>query len=118
MLVPSDYMTEEDVKLGAWIFRIRAAKVSRNQMLTDEQINKLDSIGMSWESRMNSEWDIHFAEASKFYDMNKHLNIPVAYKNEDGFALRKWIRHQQEYYTKGILKDDRVDRQMAQKAAK
>lgn len=110
LLVPSDYTTENNIKLGSWIFRIRSAKESRKQILTDEQINKLDSIGMSWESRMNSEWDTHFAEASNFYNMNKHLNIPVAYKSEDGFALGKWIRHQREYYAKGTLKDDRVDR--------
>jgi hypothetical protein len=50
LLIPPSYVTSNDVKLGRWIFKNKQAYrgVPKSGLLTDDQIKKLELIGMQW----------------------------------------------------------------------
>ncbi len=95
--VPVGYKTDTGFCLGAWVRNLRQARQgkSRNRPLTDEQISRLDAIGMQWDSRFDSQWAQAYREAEAYYLQHGTLDVPVAYVSPSGFALGKWISRQQ-----------------------
>lgn len=59
-----------------------------NTPLTEDQITRLETIGMNWEGRFKRQWDRAYEEAERFYRENGHLNVPVDYK-PNGVNLKK-----------------------------
>ncbi len=54
LLVPYSYITEDGVSLGKWISNQRIKRRGTwGKPLTEEQIRKLDAIGMSWDETQN-----------------------------------------------------------------
>ncbi|MBQ8399428.1 MAG: Helicase associated domain protein [Clostridia bacterium] len=108
--VPSDYVDEEGIRLGAWISSIRDAKKnvhSKRAQLTAEQIRKLDDLGMIWGSRQELLWNKNYMAVRAYYQQHGTLDIPVAYETEDGLRIGKWIRRRREEYLKGLLDAER-----------
>lgn len=94
--VPAAYITPEGIRLGLWINsqkQIRAGK-TKGTALTEEQIGRLDMIGMFWENKYEMQWNRAYAAAYEYYKKYGTLDIPAAYKTETGIALGKWIRRQ------------------------
>lgn len=101
--VPRRYKTEEGYALGNWIFaqrRIRAGV--RSGMLSDEQIAKLDAIGMIWENMRDVSWKKNFSEARKWYEEKGNLNVAADTVTETGFCLGAWISNLRFYRKYGI----------------
>ncbi len=97
--VPTFYVDESGIKLGAWLANIRNGKrseSSRRAELTDEQKKRLEVIGFSWKSKYDDAWDKSYAEAQKYYVENGHINVPVAYVTDTGCRLGRWIRRQRD----------------------
>ncbi len=82
--------------------------------LTGEQITKLESIGICWElgskRRIDAAWEEMYAEAERFYVVNKHLNIPGEYRTVSGKKLQIWIIRQRKAYKSGELMQEQVQK--------
>lgn len=91
--VPKRYVNQAGLCLGLWIQRQRdARKDNSDTTLSIGQIEKLDRIGMIWESKSDFAWRNGFEHAQQYWLKNGHLNVEGTYVSEDGYTLGTWIR--------------------------
>ena len=95
------------VKLGTWISSQRES--FKKGRLSDEQINKLNEIGMSWQ-RFSGKWDNAYEYAKAYVKEHGSLDPPAEYKADDGFALGAWVASQRVKYADGKLKPTQIKR--------
>lgn len=109
--IPSNYIAENGIKLGNWIVHLRQKRLgkSKGAPLSNEQILRLNKIGMIWDTDQY-RFDVGLAHAQKFYEQHKHLRVPVSYICDDDFALGKWIRLKRRQYKAGTLSADNIQR--------
>lgn len=110
--VPVNYTTEEGEKLGAWILNQRAAYTK--EMLSQDQIGRLEEIGIYWGNRNDRQWNEVYGAAKRYFEANGNLDVPVAYVSPEGYALGKWVRRQQYAYrnpekSSAILSQERIE---------
>ena len=110
--VPINYTTEEGEKLGAWILNQRTAYAK--EMLSQDQIGRLEKIGIYWGNRNDRQWNEVYQAAKRYFEANGNLDIPVAYVSPEGYALGKWVRRQQYAYrnpekSNAILSQERIE---------
>ena len=97
LLMPRRYTTEDGLQLGAWIWaQRRMRKMPGQGMLTPEQIERLDEIGMIWSGMHEYSWNKAYEEARSYYETNGNLDVGVNYKTESGFALGVWLNNQRQ----------------------
>lgn len=103
--VPSTYVDEDGIKLGNWIFSLRAARKSQNKRaaLTDDQIKRLDLLGMLWGNKLEITWQKNYSAVCGYQRKYGNLDVPVAYITDDGLRIGRWLRRQRELYEKGTL---------------
>jgi len=106
--VPSNYKTKDGTHLGSWIGRQK--QLRRTNSLSNDQIKKLNSIGMDWMDRVDRIWEKGFLEAKKYYETYGDLNVPVKYETDNLFSLGTWIQRQRNLYQKNRICDDRIKR--------
>lgn len=109
--VPVNYTTEEGEKLGAWILNQRTAYAK--EMLSQDQIGRLEKIGIYWGNRNDRQWNEVYGAAKRYFEVNGDLDVPVAYVSPEGYALGKWVRRQQYAYrnpekSNAILSQERI----------
>ncbi|MBR5507190.1 MAG: helicase associated domain-containing protein, partial [Clostridia bacterium] len=92
-------VTQKDKRLYSWILRQR--KRYRDDELSQDEFGKLSQIGMIWE--IESSWEVHYPEATQFFEENGHLDIPASYVTESGVNLGAWYRRMRNDYRDGIL---------------
>ncbi len=100
--VPKRYVTEEGYTLGAWLAtqrRVYAGKTSG--VLTDEQIEKLNAIGMRWQGAREAAWEKYYAAAKAYYYERGDLLVNVNENDYRGVALGKWIAGLRAYKKSG-----------------
>ena len=90
--VPAAYVSDEGVRLGDWISRIR--NKGEKESLTEEQRQALDALGMVWESKYDRLWEAGYRHAEEYFREEGNLNVPAAYCSEDGYALGRWVARQ------------------------
>ena len=114
--VPSAYVDENGVCLGAWIGKMRvtgnqghpgAGKSYRGAVLTGEQVKRLEEIGMVWQPKRDHTWANAYTLACEYQKEHGDLNIPVSFAAEGGCRLGKWIRHQRDAWRDGTLSGER-----------
>ena len=90
--IPS-YYKAEGVWLSRWLSEQRNIYRGNRpgKKLTEEQIQKLEAIGMRWMTKAEQNWEKHYASAVYYFQHFGNLEIPVTYTDENGFALGKWI---------------------------
>ena len=108
--VPVAYVTPDGLRLGAWLGNLRQHRRRGESALTEEQIHRLDVLGMQWGSKFDSSWDEAYAETERYYARHGDLNIPVAYVTDTGLRLGRWIRRQRDARKKGTLSPERSAR--------
>ena len=99
--VPKNYKTEQGYSLGSWLTTQR--KVRRGEqfgILGRERIEKLDSIGMRWESYKDLSWNKYYTAAEKYYAEHGDLKVPVSY-TVNGLNLGSWISNLRTYRKNG-----------------
>lgn len=108
--VPVGYVDENGVKLGVWINNLRNAYKGKSggYRLTQEQIDLLTNIGMTWTCKFERAWERGYAEAGNYFAEHGDLNVPATYATKDGYMLGRWLDRQRE--RKGKLSQDRIDR--------
>lgn len=109
--VPVDYECVDGFRLGAWMSRLRDRRAGRNSLkpLTQEQIDRLDAIGMVWRNKYEDQWERAFAEAQRWYDVHGNLDVPVAHI-ANGIRLGRWVARQREWRQNGRLSEERCER--------
>ena len=110
--VPAAYTDKDGIRLGAWIYSLRAAMKDKNNRakLTREQICRLDELGMLWGSKQDIVWQKNYAAVCAYKRKNGHLNIPVAYVTSEGLRIGRWLRLQRDTYNKGSLSPERKEK--------
>ena len=107
--VPANYVDEDGIRLGAWIFGLRASQKNNNKRakMSEEQINRLNKIGMLWGNKHDIAWEKAYAAACEYQKKHGHLDVPVAYTTPDGCRLGRWIRRQRENGQKDMSNERR-----------
>ena len=82
----------------------------KNYKLTEEQIARLNAIGIIWESKYEKQWNDAFNALREYYAQNRTFDIPVAYKTESGIQLGKWVRRQRDFYAQGRISDEHISK--------
>ena len=86
--IHAHYTTEDGTRLGAWISRQRG--LYKSNTLTAQQIELLEAIGMEWGIR-EERMERGMRSITRFYEMHGNLDVPLRYKDEDGFPLYQWM---------------------------
>ena len=100
-------------KLGVWI-SIQRVQYKKG-MLNQEEIDRLNSIGMVWNTErghlINNEkqWEEKYKLAEEYFKDHGNLKIPQGYEINDK-KLGRWIITQRERYKKGLLNKEEIDR--------
>lgn len=108
---PKSYATKDGLALGAWLVtqrRVRAGKKSGS--LTEEQIRKLDAIGMVWELPENESWERGCQALSAYYNRYGHADVKSYYVTEEGYALGKWVSNVRQLHKRGALSPEQTKR--------
>ena len=107
--VPVNYVTENKVKLGLWISRIKGLQtgIIKGNKLTDHQVKLLNDIGMNWNNKYHLDWLKGFEEAKRYYQEFGNLNLKQTFKSNSGFKLGRWIYLQREK-GKGKLSEEKI----------
>lgn len=72
--VPRRYITAEGYALGSWLNTQRLVRAGKTRgILTDKQLEKLDALGMRWESARDVSWEASFTAAKKYFDEHGDL---------------------------------------------
>ena len=107
--VPKLYTTPGGLSLGVWLVtqrRVREGQIQGN--LTEQQIARLDSIGMVWGNRKEIAWQHGFEIAKKYHDTYGNLMVPGKYTDPDGYPLGQWIIKTRQQKLNGRLKEERI----------
>lgn len=107
--VPIKYVSPDGVGLGKWMRYLRMARagVNKGATPTQEQIMRLDAIGMRWQDAYEMEWRQKYASAREYCKKNGNSNVPACYKTSDGIALGKWLYNQRQLRAEGKLSAER-----------
>ena len=91
------YVTSDGVALGRWLSSLRSERKKKGgagTCISEEQIRRLDDIGMIWESKLEYQWRKAYEAACTYYRKNGHLTVPHEYKTEEGILLGRWVERQ------------------------
>lgn len=101
--VEKRYITEEGYSLGTWLNTQRLVYAEKTRgILTSEQVEKLDAIGMRWESVRDIVWEKNYDAAKKYYSEHGDLLPNVTYKSGNGIKLGRWVAQLRSYRKSGI----------------
>ena len=108
--VPLRYKTPGGLSLGEWVQTQRSIRSGREKYgsLTPQQIERLDSIGMVWETRAETAWAKGLKAAKCYQLTHGDLNVPVGYKDKTGFALGNWLKNTKARQRDGALNADQT----------
>ncbi len=97
------YYTEEGYSLGSWLLtQRRVYNGTVNGILTQVQIDKLNSIGMRWESASDAAWEKYYAAAARYYQANGNLKPTAVYIDDQGVDLGRWLSMLRTFRKNGI----------------
>ena len=111
--VEKRYITEEGYSLGTWLNTQRLVNAGKSRgILTAEQVEKLNAIGMRWESVRDISWEKYYAVAKEYFAEHGNLLPPITDKLYRGVKLSRWIAQLRSYRKSGIcsayLTDERI----------
>lgn len=94
--VPIKFETSSGFGLGVWLGAQRAAHKAGE--LPQEQVERLDALGMDWTNRNDRKWMSLYDVAAAYYHEHGSLNVPSEYVTPDGVLLGKWVARQRYAY--------------------
>lgn len=107
--VPKDYVTPEGEQLGHWIKNQRLYYCYK-RTITEEQIEKLNSIGMLWKVNQDYSWNHMYNLSKKYFEKHGNLLITRSYVAENGEHLGKWIATRRCEYMAGTLSKEKQEK--------
>ena len=107
--VPRGYVTENGLALGSWIRTQRKVRQGRSPgILTEEQIGKLDALGMIWENVPDHAWMTAYEELKGYVREHGSAEITDRYCTETGFALGRWVSRQRKLSAENALDEEKM----------
>lgn len=106
--IQKNYVTAQGLNLGMWLAtqrRVYAGKVVGN--LSQEQIQRLESIGMDWENGMDRKFREGIEALESYKCEYGDTDVNIRYKTDDGYALGRWVGNIRSAYKKGTLNPER-----------
>lgn len=109
LLVPANYIDSNGNALGYWIAHIRSyyKNPKSGTQVTIEQTQRLEKIGMIWETHGRHTWDEWLSQCELYHKSNGNLLVPLSYKTDD-YNLGRWIEHQRYLYKNELLSKERI----------
>ena len=107
--IPKRYTTPAGLSLGTWLItqrRVREGQIPGQ--LTQQQIQRLDDIGMVWGNRNEIAWQRGLESAQKYHDAHGNLMVPGKYTDPEGYPLGQWIIKTRQQRLNDRLKDERI----------
>ena len=96
--VVATFVCADGYRLGTWISNQRGKKKGRNgRNLTDEQITRLEQIGMIW-SQVDYAFEQGYLVAKEYLEEHGDLWVPASYVTADGFRLGNWLLSKRQAY--------------------
>ncbi len=80
----------------------------RDGSLTEEQVERLNEVGMVWEPE--DVWQRKFEAAREYFTEHGNLDIPAGYVTRTGIGLGVWYRGIRNQYREGTLCSQRLAR--------
>ena len=105
MLIPFLYRTSAGFGLGQWVATQRKAK--KSNLLSCQQIERLDTLGFVWDVREFS-WTMNFQRLTAYAEKHGHVVVPKKYVAPDGFRLGSWVQTQRVAKSKGRLSKEQI----------
>ena len=109
--IQRSYVTAAGERLGQWVASQQWAYPKGK--LTDEQVERLNRIGMYWGNRNDRQWNEGYQEAKCYFDAHGDLNVPAEYVSPGGYNLGNWVKRQR--YTRqnsekscAVLTEERI----------
>lgn len=97
--VPRDYITQNGLRLWNWLQQLKTnRRTCRGKQLTQEQVDRLTSIGMVWDTKSDRTWDHGYQKLLVYYRQNGDINVPATFKTSDGFRLGDWLSNRREKF--------------------
>ncbi len=96
--------------LSSWVITQRIHY--REQKLSTEQINKLETLGFEWTYRdkflqlFDSVWESSYKQLIEFYSEHKHFKVTLKMNKK----LKGWIQRQRETFRNGQLNKNRIEK--------
>ena len=87
----------DGLNLGNWFSRLRRSYKTQTLDLTEEQLDKLNKLGMKWEIRNIFPFDIYYSKLEEYYKEYGDINVPQDYE-VDGLKLGVWVKNKREAY--------------------
>lgn len=93
------YISPDGLPLGKWLSRLRMLAKSQPSFccLTPERIEKLNALGMVWDS-LDYLWEHNYSAAAEYYREHRDLLVPCDYVTKDGTRLGNWIQKIRQSY--------------------
>ena len=101
--VPQNYPSNHS--LGTWVNTQRQAY--KNNKLSLEQINRLNSIGFDWDP-INTYWEKMFSELLIFKKLTGHCNVPC--HSSENTSLGIWVGTQRNAYKNNKLSLEQINK--------
>ena len=92
-------------KLGYWVTTQRMNR--KNNLLSKEQINRLEEIGFDWEPIKN-RWEQNYIELEKYKNTKGDCNVPQRF--EENQQLASWVHNQRYRYKINKLSKTRINK--------
>ena len=97
------------LSLGAWLQLQRQIRSGTcGGRLTQQQIERLDSIGMRWDNYSDLAWTKGYEEAKQYYAKHRNLMVPANWKTADGYPLGRWISNKRTEKLAGRLDEEKI----------
>lgn len=94
LMIPQEYQMSQ-VYIGRWLAHQRL--LYRNNKLSKEKIELLESIGIVWDINNRFTWEEYYEFAKEYYKAYGHLRIPSQYQVGD-MKLGHWLHNQRMSY--------------------
>ena len=107
--VPKSYVAPNGLNLGMWLQtqrRVRAGKVLGN--LNEEQILRLDALGIEWEAGSTRSWNRGCEALKNYIETYGDADVNAKYVTEDDYQLGKWVSNLRSKYKRGELTEEQI----------
>ena len=94
------------IKLSVWVQNQR--KLFRENDLPQEKIDKLEQLGIIWDTR-ETLWNENFEKLCDFKKLHNHLKVPRRINKKENL-LGVWIKTQRAFYNKNKLSQERIEK--------
>lgn len=106
--IPNPFITDDGCDLGYWFYcQISAYREGR---LSKDKVAKFESLNINWLNAQERRWENNYEKLTAYKQKYGTLIMNVTYRDEDGFALGKWVRDQRMKKAEGKLTSEQIQK--------